>query len=153
MSKFCVFLCFLCATTFDKRTKEHNASRSLRLCVKTNIYIFDIRTKVHIAPRPLRENKICSYVLMSKIQRSKFCAILCIPCATIFLTEEHIFLTQSRKVSQSLRGLREVISHRIHGRHRKPCGALWSHADGADFRRSMRSKILCISVLSVCNDF
>ena len=62
MSKFCVFLCFLCATTFDRRTKEHNASRPLRLCVKTNIYIFDIRTKVHIAPRPLCENK---YVLMS----------------------------------------------------------------------------------------
>ena len=28
-----------------------------------------------------------------------------------------------------------------------PCGALWSHADGTDFRRNMRSKILCISVL------
>ena len=36
-AKFCVFLCFLCAT------------------------IFDIRTKVHIAPRPLCENK---YTLM-----------------------------------------------------------------------------------------
>ena len=104
-SKFCVFLCFLCATTFDKRTKEHNASRSLRLCVKTNIYIFDIRTKVHIAPRPLCENKyalmflclkyceansvyfrefcvktkICPYILTSKKLRSKFCVSLCTP--------------------------------------------------------------------------
>ena len=33
------------------------------------------------------------------------------------------------------------------------CGALRSHTDSADFRRDMQSKILCISVISVCNDF
>ena len=33
------------------------------------------------------------------------------------------------------------------------CGALWSHADSADFHRDMRSKILWFSVISVCNDF
>ena len=35
--------------------------------------------------------------------------------------------------------------------HRMPCGVELSHADGADIRRSMRSEILCFSVLSVCN--
>jgi hypothetical protein len=42
-----------------------------------------------------------------------------------------------------------MVSHRIHGIHRKPCGALWSHADGADFRRSMRSKF-CVFLCFLC---
>ena len=38
----------------------------------------------------------------------------------------------------------------IHGIHRMPCGALLSHADGAEIRRNMRRKILCFSVNFLC---
>ena len=41
-AKFCVFLCFLCATTFNRRTKGHNAPRSLRLCVKIKIWSYGL---------------------------------------------------------------------------------------------------------------
>ena len=45
-------------------------------------------------------------------------------------------------------------SHGIRGTHRMPCGVELSHADGADFRRTTcEAKFLCISVISVCNDF
>ena len=94
------------------------------------------------------------------------------------LTEGHIFLlTQRRKVSQSvcavLRRLRAIIFTRNPRNPQKslhvfaciysyffwatnghefslmPCGALLFHADGADLRRSMRSKILCVPWISV----
>ena len=41
-----------------------------------------------------------------------------------------------------------MVSHRRHGIHRH-CGALWFHADGADFRRSMRSKF-CVFLCFLC---
>ena len=118
-SKFCAFLCFLCATTFDIRTKGHNASRPLRLCVKTKIYIFDIRTKEHNAPRPLCENKyvlmffcltqnsvsfrvfrvktkICSYVLMSFlkncVQRTAWHSSLLTASHIIYIIFKSIFI-------------------------------------------------------------
>ena len=50
------------------------------------------------------------YVLLFfclKICAAQFCVFLCFPCA--------IFLTQRRKASQSLRGLRVKGSHGIHG--------------------------------------
>ena len=45
-------------------------------------------------------------------------------------------------------------SHGIRGTHRMPCGVELSHADGADFlRTTCEANFLCISVISVCNDF
>ena len=93
--------------------------------------------KFCVFPWILSENKICSCVLMSKKRRSKFCVspwVLCenkicsyvlmsqknaeqILCQSVsvqwFLTEEHMFLTQRSKVSQSvcvvLRSLRAIF--------------------------------------------
>ena len=67
-----------------------------------------------------------------------------------------------RKVSTYLRvSTRIFLSHewaRTEGRASQftlmPCGVELFHADGADFRRTTcEAKFLCISVISVCNDF
>jgi hypothetical protein len=141
-SNFCVFLCFLCATTFDRRTKGHNAPLPLRLCVRffhteflhglARIYRYLFEPLMgtnwhecraewvwsHTESTEYTESRAERYGLTQTAQTfAEACGAnsvyFCAFCVQRFLREEHIFLTQRRKVSPSvcvvLRSLRAIF--------------------------------------------